>query len=207
MSRWKRGSLGVLGIVIALGIFFIVSPWPTKALASITTVDEVPQAADVVIVLGAGTRRGPVSLPPQAMDRLRKAKTLWDADLAPTIIVAGGFSRKTDRVESKYMKPFLASLGVPTESIVEENQSLDTYQNAVNSLVLMKKNGWDSAVVVTSQYHTYRSCKIFRKLQIDVTCVAAPLDDHGSIRERLLNLRSVFREYGAILYYQLKGYI
>lgn len=208
--RWRvtrRLGLGfIAGLLVVIGLV-LFTPWPAQILAWPLTDDDQPKAADVMIVLGAGTRRNPVSLPPQAIDRLQAAKRLWDQDLAPIVIVAGGFSRKTEKVESKYMKPYLASLGVPEESIIEENQSLDTYQNAVNSLQLMEANDWDSALVVTSSYHTWRGCRIFQKLGVDVTCVAAPLDDHDAVYERWINFRSVVREYGAIIYYAFRGYI
>lgn len=209
MKLGRAGRIGAaLGAtLVILTVLIVATPWPSRVLALPLTVNESPKSADVLIVLGAGTRRNPVALPPQAMDRLRKANQLWNQDLAPTVIVAGGFSRKTDKVESKYMKPFLASLGVPAEQIIEENQSLDTYQNAINSLDIMEKRDWDRAIVVTSSYHTWRGCRIFRALEADVTCVAAPLDDHGSMYERLINFRSVTREYGAIVYYWLKGYL
>lgn len=205
--RWRRWLTGIgisLVVVTALVIF---TPWPSQLLALPLTTNETPMPSDVMIVLGAGTRKGPISLPTQAQDRLREAKILWDQGIASEVIVAGGFSKKTDRIEAKYMKPFLASLGVPDSAIIEENQSLDTYQNAVNSLALMKKYDWKTATVVTSSYHTKRACKIFRKLEAEVRCVAAPLDDHGSIYDRLVNFRSVIREYGAIIYYTYRGYI
>ncbi len=195
------------GSVLLWLVLVVATPWPTQALAWPLTVHETPQAADVLVVLGAGTRKNPVSLPPQAQDRLRTAKQLWDAEYAPVVIVAGGFSRHTEKIESKYMKPFLASLGVPESKIIEENQSLDTYQNAANSYAIMQANDWDTAIVVTSSYHTWRGCRLFRKLEIQTTCIAAPLDDHGSLYERWINFRSVVREYGAILYYWTRGYL
>lgn len=207
---WLRSRRWWAGVGLGAGLaatLIVATPYPAELLAWPLTRSEEPVAADVIIVLGAGTRRNPEALPPQAMDRLRTAKTVWDKNLASTVIVAGGFSRRTEKVESKYMKPFLASLGVPAENIIEENQSLDTYQNAVNSLALMDRAGWDTAIVVTSSYHTWRGCRIFRTLGATVTCVAAPLDDHGSIYERWINFRSVIREYGAILYYWSRGYI
>lgn len=207
VKRWRRRLSWVGGAFVALALLVVLTPWPTQLLALPLIHDEAPTKADVMIILGAGTRNNPVSLPPQAQDRLREGKELWDAKFAPTVIVAGGFSRNTDKVESKYMKPFLASLGVPAKDIIEENQSLDTYQNAKNSLALMKKNDWATALIVTSSYHTWRGCRIFRKLEADVTCVSAPLDDHGSIYERWINFRSVIREYGAIVYYWSKDYI
>ncbi len=204
-ARWQWW---VLGLTLTLWVALIMlTPWPSQVLALPLTVNQPPRPADVMIVLGAGTRKNPVALPPQAMDRLRMADQLWDRNLAPIVIVAGGFSRQTEKIESKYMKPFLVSLGVPAHRIIEENQSLDTFQNAVNSRRLMEANGWETALVVTSSYHTWRGCRIFRQLDVEVTCVAAPLDDHGSVYERLLNFRSVIREYGAIVYYWLKRYL
>ncbi|MBI2984145.1 MAG: YdcF family protein [Candidatus Kerfeldbacteria bacterium] len=208
--KWWQSSKGWWWLGATLGVWCVLilfTPWPTQVLGLPLTVGETPGSADVIIVLGAGTRRGPVSLPVQAMDRLRQAKRLWDQDLAPLVIVAGGFSRRTHQAESRYMKPYLTSLGVPNESIIEENQSLDTYQNAINSQRLMEANRWDTALVVTSSYHTWRSCRVFRALRVDIVCVAASLDDHDSVYERLINFRSVVREYGAIVYYWLRGYL
>jgi uncharacterized SAM-binding protein YcdF (DUF218 family) len=99
--------------------------------------------------------------------------------------------------------------GATTEQVVQEPRSKNTWENATESLAIMKERGWKTALIVTSPYHTFRACAIFHKQQADVRCIAAPLRTEAShtLYERMMDLRSVVREYGAIVYFYLKHYI
>ncbi|MEK7537537.1 MAG: YdcF family protein [Patescibacteria group bacterium] len=204
---------GALAVVAAWSVSF--TTWPAELLALPLTVYQPPRPADVVIVLGAGARKHPSSgkgqtrdpLPPQAKERIIRGAGLIQQGYAPAMIVAGGYSKQSGYVEAQLMKPFAVSRGIAPAQIIAEDQSKNTWENAVNSLAVMQRNGWQSALVVTSSYHTLRACAIFRKLQADVRCIAAPLNTipTDTVYERLTDFRSVVREYGALVYNLVQG--
>lgn len=201
----KRIVSGALVVVAAWSVSF--TTWPAELLALPLTVYQSPRPADVVIVLGAGARKRGDPLPPQAKERIIRGAGLVQQGYAPAMIVAGGYSKHSGYVEAQLMKPFAVSRGIAPAQVIEEDQSKNTWENAVNSLAVMQRNGWQSALVVTSSYHTLRACTIFRKLQADVRCIAAPLSiiPTDTVYERLTDFRSVVREYGAMVYNLVQG--
>jgi len=203
-TKWLIG-----GPLVALVLIILFTPWLTDLLARPLTLHEQPQATDVIIVLGGGVRKKVPQLPVQPQLRLEMGVSLWQDQWAPWLIVSGGENKKTKLVEADFMAAYARQIGLPTEAVIEENRSRDTHENAINTLAIMSRQSWTTALVVTSNYHTWRACKIFRKLQADVRCLAAPIrrTDNQPLGDRLNDLRSVVREYGAIVYGWLRGYI
>ncbi len=208
MTRPNKIKWIVAGTVVMIAAWFICfTTWPAEFLALPLTIYESPQKADVVIVLGAGARKHGEPLPPQAKERVIRAVGLMQQGYAPAIIVAGGLNIHSGFVEAKLMAPYAVSRGVDAAQIIQEDQSKNTWENAVNSLAIMQRNGWQSALVVTSSYHTLRACTIFRKLRADVRCLATPLSTipTNTVYERLTDFRSVAREYGALVLNLVQG--
>lgn len=200
-------SVSFVVVVVALNVLFMT--WPAGVLQMPLVVNEEPRTTDVIIVLGAGARKHGDPLPPQAKERVQRGVQLLNEGYAPRMIVAGGLSKQSGYVEAELMQTYAMQLGVPSDSIVKESSSKNTWENAVNALEIMRRNEWDDALVVTSSYHTLRACMIFRKLKATVRCVAAPLSTipTDTIYERLTDFRSVAREYGAIVYFVFLHYL
>lgn len=206
--RWRRW-LVVLAVFAALIIVAGLTTWVRDALAWPLTLDQTPVKSDVIIVLGSGTRELPPHLPPQAQQRVVKGIELFNNSWAPEIIMSGGLDKKTKEIEATEMLAYAGSLGFPLTKITPEGYSKDTFENAKNSLVIMNQHGWQTALVVTSPYHTRRACRIFRQQGANVRCVAAPFNlvPADSFAEHLWDTRAVLREYGAIVYNWAKGQI
>lgn len=203
IRRWTMSGV----IVVALALC-VLTPWPTDLLARPITHTETPQPADVIIVLGSGTRHGPDPLPTQARLRTDAGVALWRQGFADTVIFSGGLSKATSLIESDVMAQYAASIGLPDETIIRERASTSTRENAQRSLAIMADKKFDTAIVVTSSYHTWRACRVFRFLRAHITCVAATI--HAApekLSDRIGNFISVVREYGAIAYYTTRQYI
>jgi uncharacterized SAM-binding protein YcdF (DUF218 family) len=120
--------------------------------------------------------------------------------------VAGGMVKKTGYTEADKLMEYALAKGMPANDVIKESRSLSTYQNALFSQDIMKQKGWQTALVTTSDYHTQRACQTFRKLKMNVKCVAASVSqDRPS--DKLDYFRAILREYAATVYYWLKGYI
>ncbi|WP_035052241.1 YdcF family protein [Carnobacterium pleistocenium] len=66
---------------------------------------------------------------------------------------------------------------VEETQIIPEMEATSTYENAVNTLEMMEENGFDSAVIVSSDYHMLRTKLIYERTNRDygyeLTYVAA----------------------------------
>ncbi len=208
VRRWRLGRwLVVIGLLAGLVVLAGATTWIRDALAWPLTHDEAPVKSDVIIVLGSGTRKTVPHLPPQAQQRVVKGIQLYDQVWAPDIIMSGGLDQKTNEVEATEMLAYAQTLGFPVTKITPEGYSKDTFENAKNSLAIMDQHDWHTALVVTSPYHTWRACRIFRLQHANVRCIAAPFNlvPANSFAEHFWDTRSVIREYGAIIYNWAKG--
>jgi uncharacterized SAM-binding protein YcdF (DUF218 family) len=160
-------------------------------------------------------------------DRVIYAGQLYLQKKAPLIILSGGRIdwRGSGTPESADMVTVLTSLGIPKEALIEEPDSLNTYQNAVNVKKILEARRIRQVLLVTSAMHMPRSLLIFQKQGIDV--VAAPCDfliSQGEMQElgsspkaAILNLlpdtgyldefTRALKEYVGLVVYRLRGWL
>ena len=184
---WKFPRRSLFAIAAALLIIFCSSN-PLIAATLVKTLewqylppDPVP-AAEAIVVLGGSTR--PQSPPRpwievlESGDRVLYSVRLYQDGVAPLIIFSGGrISWKEGSVagsEAKDMAEIAQLMGVPERNILLEDQSLNTYQNAIETAKILKQRQIDTILLVTSAIHMPRSVAIFEKQGFNVT--AAPTD-------------------------------
>ncbi|GCD10550.1 hypothetical protein Ctaglu_21730 [Clostridium tagluense] len=119
---------------------------------------------DTIIVLGyPGTPDGKPS--PIMRERVFKAVELFNKGYANFIICSGG-SVYNKYIEADIMIKLAKSLGVPDSCLVRENKSINTYGNLLNSIDIMRRMNWSSAIVITSPWHLRRSSYLLSKFNI-----------------------------------------
>ncbi len=129
------------------------------------------QAADVIVVLGAGLRRD--NTPgPALMRRSTRAVELWQAGYAPMIVCSGGKPGNRTRSEADACAELLRGDGVPDSAILLEDTSRSTEENAIETHAILQANGWNSAVVVSDGFHLLRATRLFE--QAGITVFASP---------------------------------
>ena len=180
--QWPRRSFYTL--LIAVGWLYLCS---TSLFANFLsgTLERrfVPQAMSVIepvdaIVLLGGAMRGDTHMGTfadlnQHADRLVYAVALYKAGKAPVIVLTGG-GVDGARTEAEQMRDLLEVMGVPREDMLLENNSRNTHDNAVYCAQLLRANGMDRILLVTSAYHMRRSLALFEAQGLDV--VPAPTD-------------------------------
>ena len=117
---------------------------------------------DFVIVLGCRIRkdgtptpllRGRIDRAVEFCERQKEA-----TGRAPLIITSGGKGFDEVISESASMKQYLLEQGIPEEQIIEEDQSVNTWQNMTFSKEKMQKIKPDAKVAyATTNYHVFRS--------------------------------------------------
>jgi uncharacterized SAM-binding protein YcdF (DUF218 family) len=138
MRKWLlRSGFICLALFVLLGAaaFF----FPQKCLC----VDSGPVKADVMVVLGGGSRARP-----------ERAAELFKEHAAPRILVSG-------LGDCTIYRRFLIEAGVPSRFIETENESRTTRENAIDAVRLLRKQGAHRVIIVTSWYHSRRALACF----------------------------------------------
>ncbi|SQD80139.1 protein of unknown function [Moritella yayanosii] len=97
----------------------------------------------------------------QLYNRVIKSVSLYNLGYAKHIIMAGGIAQSLTS-EAKVMKSIAVEYGVPENSIITDELSLNTFENAVNSVDIMNTHKWNSAILVSDSYHLTRAILLFR---------------------------------------------
>jgi len=144
--------------------------YPARPLADI-------EEADAIVLLGGAlrgdSRMGILPDLNQYADRLVLAVALYNAGKAGHLLLTGG-SAPGSRSEAHLMQDVLAVMGIPRKALILEDQSTNTYDNAVNSARLLKERGLNRILLVTSAFHMPRAVPLFRNQGLEV--IPAPTD-------------------------------
>jgi len=85
-------------------------------------------------------------------------------------IIASGVKASEHRVtKASIIKRFFLELGVPSEKVIEENKSRDTFENAEFTKEICIRMGFTNPILVTSAYQMKRAIMSFEKVGIKVT--------------------------------------
>lgn len=234
---WRKPRLATIPIVLALVVLLAssngwVSEWLVRSLEyQYLPPAELPKA-DAVVVLGGATKP-PIAPRPwvdvsEEGDRVFHAANLYKAGKAPKIILSGGrvdWEGANVFPESQDMAILLQSMGIPDTALIQEPNSRNTRENAINVKQIMQAQNIRTILLVTSALHMPRSVWIFRKLGIEAT--PAPTDFlvtnetqaemQSSAQaftlsflpeaERLKNTTRALKEYVGIAVYWLRGWL
>jgi uncharacterized SAM-binding protein YcdF (DUF218 family) len=232
----KHPRIATIAISLSLALLLVCSnAWVAKSLVRSLEWQNIPAVqipnAEAIVVLGGATRSPtwPRIMPDlnEAGDRVIYAAQLYFQKKAPIIILSGGRIdwRGSGSPESADMAAILTSIGVPSAAIIQEPNSLNTYENAVNVRKIIEARQIKKVLLVTSATHTPRSLKIFQRQGINV--IPAPTDflvSQGELQEltntpkaAILNLlpdtdnldqfTSALKEYIGTFIYSLRGWL
>ncbi|PFN04485.1 MULTISPECIES: YdcF family protein [Bacillus cereus group] len=115
---------------------------------------------DFIIVLGSGLINDKV--PPLLASRINKAIDFYWKQAAvttpPTIIFSGGQGPDEKLPEAEAMQKYAVEKGIPIEHTVQENRSVNTYQNMLFSKKIMDslKDKYRS-IFTTNNFHLFRA--------------------------------------------------
>jgi len=124
---------------------------------------------DVGILLGGFSKPGPenkLELTEQG-DRLAQTISLYKTGVIKKILISGGSGKiiGTEPIEADLTADYLKCIGIPDSSIIIENKSRNTIENAKFSLAIINKMEYKpTVIVITSAWHIPRSKVIFNHL-------------------------------------------
>ncbi|MEM9711815.1 MAG: YdcF family protein [Actinomycetota bacterium] len=152
---------------------------------------------DAIVVLGAAQYDGTPS--PALEARLDHAADLWDAGVAPLIVVTGGNQPGDRFTEATASATYLHDRGVPDEAILREVSGTSSYESlAATARFLREREEVQEVVLVSEPYHSARLRGIASEVGLDA--VVSPAQDGGR------SFRSLVRETTAVSIGRLIGY-
>lgn len=122
------------------------------------------EEADVAIVLGAATTGREVK--DVFKERINEAIRLYEEGKCEKIILTGGIPKGSDVADSVLAKDYAVESGVPKEDILVETRSKNTEENIMQAKILMDKNGYTTALIVSDPLHMRRAVTIAKDLGI-----------------------------------------
>ena len=193
---------------------------------------EIP-SGQVLVVLGGGTE--PAS-PPRttveingAGDRVLYAAELYREGKAPFILLSGGdieWLSSGSTTPAQDMAALLVQMGVPESALWLENESKNTYENALYAKEFLDEQNINQILLVTSAMHMPRAVALFEKQGFEVTPL--PVDfsvtdsisassSEGNIVGKLIDIMptasnlalttNAMKEYLGYFIYKLQGWL
>lgn len=208
LNRWFVRIVLVFNAGLAIVLFTPLS----EAMYRPLIVDEPPPTqAEAIIIFSAGMFRDGTPNHNTLM-RLRRGVELYRQGIAPKIItLGGGWQTSNSLTLAEIMQKELAErLCVPNEAIIAHDETSHTYDDITSLMHRFEKQiDFNRAVFVSSSYHTYRIKRILVEKNISGAVIAvAPyeLSPRQSV-ERLAFFKEICREYAAILYSLVAGWL
>lgn len=184
-SKYRHGLQRGLMIFVVILLWLSSNRWVSYALARTLEWKNLPPEgtpqAEVMVVLGGGTESydypRPMTEVNGAGDRVLYAAQLYKDGAAPRIILSGGnlgFSTNQSATPAQEMQDLLSLTGVPAEVVWLQTESQNTYEDALYSSNILRENGIEEIVLVTSAMHMPRAKALFEEQGISV--IPAPVD-------------------------------
>lgn len=154
---------------------------------------------DAILILGAAQFDGRPSKIFEA--RLRQARELFDAGVAPLVVTLGA-SRPGDRfTEAEAGARYLREAGIPAQAVRSIPQGDDTLSSLRAAAVEL--GDVKSVVLVTDPWHSLRARRIARDMGFRAN--TSPARSGPAVRTRATEMRYIVRESVAYLHYRILG--
>jgi uncharacterized SAM-binding protein YcdF (DUF218 family) len=159
--------------------------------------DDDQQKAGAIVVLGAAQYDGRPS--PALLARLEHALELYEAGIAPVIVVTGGRQSGDRYTEATSGYNWLRDREVPDEHLRKEVNGTTTWESLSATALFLEDEGIDEVVLVSAPSHAYRSRSIAEEVGL-VAHVSPAQSDGGA------SVRSLVRETVAVSAGRILGY-
>lgn len=185
-------AIGLITVVVISTPF--VSWWAHAYSGPI----EQPNGDVLILLSAASDDHGVISY--SSYWRARQALLAWQTGGFKRIVISGG--------GGPGILDFLIACGIPRQDIVAEWESKSTRESAIAAARLIEGVP-GRKVLLTSDFHMFRALRVFRKLGIDVTPMAAPDVLHSTEhwRGRFQAFETMLVESAKILDYAVRGWI
>ncbi|MBE0532092.1 MAG: YdcF family protein [Rhodospirillales bacterium] len=221
-TRWRRLGRGMASAATLMIVAVTVLPvgsWMMQQLEDrFPAVSTLPAHVDGIVVLGGAVNpwmtveRGQIALGDHA-ERLTEFAALARRYPDARLVFTGGtgYLTRQDIKEADVIAPLWEQIGLDARRIQYENQSRNTYENALLSRPLARPD--ETWILITSAFHMPRAVGCFRK--VGWTILPFPVD-YKTGRSfafdfslnpagRLMSLNAAVHEWLGLIFYRLTG--
>lgn len=139
--------------MVALGLALVYSLWAVAGVVIEAYADE-REPTEAIVVLGAAQYDGTPS--PVLQSRLDHALELYEADVAPEIVLTGS-KQEADRFTEAYSGfKYLLAKGVPEDAMAVVTDGTSTYESLAATARVLEEQGIDTVTLVSDGYHNRR---------------------------------------------------
>lgn len=158
-------------------------------------------SADAIVVLGAAQYDGRPS--PVFRARLDHAVDLFEAGVAPYLVVTGGKAQGDRTTEAAAARAFAIARGVPSAAILVEDRGRTTLESLLSVAKLLRDQHLGSAVYVSDRTHMLRVLRIAR--DSGITAYGSPTATSPTDATLLSRADATVHELGALALYFVSG--
>ncbi|MGQ0823649.1 MAG: YdcF family protein [Actinomycetota bacterium] len=158
--------------VLALGALVFVYLLVTFVQVWRAARSDNARPSDAIVVLGAAQYDGRPSAVLAA--RLDHALLLYEADIAPVIVVTGGRQEGDRFTEATAAATYLHEHGVPDTAILRETTGRSSWESLAASARFLEERAMTNVVLVSDPYHAARIDAIASEVGLDA--VTSPTD-------------------------------
>ncbi|MFZ1538908.1 MAG: YdcF family protein [Chromatiaceae bacterium] len=207
LARGRRGWAGALVAGLLVLLWVCAMPWTAYHLTAgleggypPVALEQTP-VAEVAVVLGGAV--GPIGEPPTenltgSSNRVLRAARLFRAGKVHRVLAVGGNLdwMSAGAPEAELIRDLLVEWGLPREAIFTEPTSRNTRENALRAAAIIREQGWEHVLLVTSASHMRRAVEAFQAVGIAV--IPSPTD-FASREPLALDLLNFLPDAGALL--------
>ncbi len=225
LIRVRRSTVGYRTLVAGLGCYALILLLPLDSLALLPLEDRFPRPVepahiDGIIVLSGAIEprlsrdRGIVSLS-GAAERMTETVALALRHQQARVVFTGANSDiiPGGPTEAEWASPLFLALGLDPARLIVENESRNTYENALNTWRMIHPLPTERWLLVTSASHMPRSIGVFRRIGWNVVAWPVAYRSGHSLRtwmaptmpERLGSLDLAAHEWLGLLAYWMMG--
>jgi len=190
--KFPKGLMITLIVIFALGVLgagtlFGIDAWVRYSVRDQILTEEQAaslQDVDCIVVLGCKVYDDGT---PSAMleDRLKRGVALYDLGAAPKLLMSGDHGRENyDEVDS--MKQYAVDAGISSADVFMDHAGFSTYETMYRAKEIF---GADRILIVTQEYHLYRSLYVAEALGIEAYGVNA--NYRGYVGQTARDLREI----------------
>jgi len=152
-ARWRAIWRLLARALLALALLGVLSGVALGAVIARYGARDHAAPADVIVVLGGGTEG--------TLRRTAHAIALYRQGYAPALLCTGGWALPGEPTEADRCAAAARAAGLPPDAVLAEDHSLTTEENARAAQQVMAARGWQTALIVTDDYHLWRAHWLF----------------------------------------------
>jgi uncharacterized SAM-binding protein YcdF (DUF218 family) len=128
--------------------------------------DRPPLAPDCFVIPSYALKDSHTPTKPTAAE-IQLAAEWWQRFPQSSLIMCTGDNQRLGISNASVMAAYAVSLGVPPANVIEEDRSLNTYENLYNARQIIQERGFKQPALVTLDLYTRRAVATARKMGWD----------------------------------------